>query len=1746
MAAADDMNFRTRKLRRFLTDMHNRGFKVYLIITDPRFAIPDPQNPIPYQLDIGYKNYINPPFPAETNFLGFIPFQKGGVFASERFDGLMLDIEPHQLGTGAYTDVQYSFFKKNAPEGTLDPQGFPVIWETYKNLLSYTENEIVLYNALIDPDIDYSDSIAGFYADITYDPDNGTPGDEENLAKEILDRLDFYTILAYRDTADPNGIFPGIKDLVNLYRNVDPSDTVPYVITVETTTDLLDNDAIEDIITFYEEGNTVLETELANVFATFSSDPLFSGLSIHSYADNASPYRGYQHLAPDNDTHAPIVTITSPNGSPIDGINFTGDIQITWDSYVPRNTDYTVELFYAMANSMDINDDSTWTFITQISNTAPTSVPPIASGSYLWTASQTSSISTLSENRAFIIARISYDTAPALATADTTDYGVAINEEADVPTDSFGNTQTALFPGFALGLQMIPDNDSSGVIHAVYYVSFGNSADFGIYYTRSTNWGATWSSPIRISNRPAAFPRKPSFHKNGQYLAVAWVENENESTPEPVDQRIHVRLHNANGIGDASSWQAIENLTERLNPLPFPPPFFNAFYPTLDYPDVYVDDAGDVHVTWHAIYSQSTFLEQPYVNYIHYIRYNRATSSWIGFNDSGYQRAERVKDVLASDGLAMKTPSVIKTSHGTHVVWGEYYDSISTQAETIVPLLTVENFNNQTGSVLNSTLSTYNYVVFGSEYNESIGNTIVANSSNPSDPYYRYLRIPYSSPTDGGSPIIGGTGPFASFGLGQDTAFSPVLNLSTYNGAFIEFDMKTNLPAGFADVLSVEIVAQALFLDNTPAPEGQTGFRLGFAKMLDLPGTSWTHYVVDINDLTTFSEDQSVTSKKPNLANITKIRILILQTDADLTGTGQIDIDNLTVTVNQSGATEIENVMRMAMKTKSGSSWPTEDTIIRQREYPIPQLLDLPPDGAEFAHKPVFFPKLATAENDLYLIWQETNVGAANSNSFNLEAFSDVLFNKSYDGGTTWEFDCDAPQQLTAIADTNDTGFNPDISAFKRDNDGKVILQVVYSDNFQEEIFETEPILVGDLIYRESDNSSGMLTEGNSWSSPAYFALQNNPANSTDEGIRQPYTNVSSTRAQRTFSPPYIYTSNTGISITNWLDRLGAKRFKLRGDNNTEVPLLLAPPPPFADIIVDSDNVFQGFRITWSPPEKTPETNFTPNEYILERIEVASNGSESSTIIPAIFSLSYDDDSITFSDNVYYRYRLKYLVGTSGSQSINSNTLKKGTQLLIDDFESYGSGIETHFTGNNYTIDEFDNAPSNTSLIQSFITDGTRATQLVYDAGELPSDANDVAFLNIIFPALFDVTNYGSIDMRVKVVSAASPRNLEVRLLEDERQETEQYRIGNVAQLDNSGDFTTYHFFLDQISRQGGETADGLDKNKIQTLQIRFESTPDAQVVIDDIVLSNDPVLDLSTNALEGGVVSGTGAPNKGVVISEYDNTAESFMPVTVRFGNGKDPWYLRIYTDPENDSYGNTVRSAGLVRRVGDRLYPEDTIPIKIWISNFGPARFFESFDDNGDGAFDRTEITYYTSGVPPVGNEYFWKGFDFDGDGKTFSTITENSGIPIVEGFGQGEYPFDIDGDGFRQGDNFFDKDEDGVPDSLDNDSEADNKKLSENPSWLFVPLRLNVSFDELTNEDKKAVEKGLIMIPSDDPELILTWRILASTFIGHGNHEIDMYFSVALNTEALNPLDLTKGELPNNYGTYKATVYIDLAYN
>lgn len=124
-----------------------------------------------------------------------------------------------------------------------------------------------------------------------------------------------------------------------------------------------------------------------------------------------------------------------------------------------------------------------------------------------------------------------------------------------------------------------------------------------------------------------------------------------------------------------------------------------------------------------------------------------------------------------------------------------------------------------------------------------------------------------------------------------------------------------------------------------------------------------------------------------------------------------------------------------------------------------------------------------------------------------------------------------------------------------------------------------------------------------------------------------------------------------------------------------------------------------------------------------------------------------------------------------------------------------------------------------------------------------------------------------------------------------------------------------------------------------------------------------------SVSITETTITFGTVAP------LSTDHRFEATGPLTIDYFAAGFPWAVRVYTD---NVAGGTAANAGLKGADGTSY-----VPLKIWTANLGPA-----LKPNPEG-------------------DYFWQGYDFNGDGDRLDSITSGSYSEVTLGF-------DINGDG------------------------------------------------------------------------------------------------------------------------------------
>ena len=818
--------------------------------------------------------------------------------------------------------------------------------------------------------------------------------------------------------------------------------------------------------------------------------------------------------------------------------------------------------------------------------------------------------------------------------------------------------------------------------------------------------------------------------------------------------------------------------------------------------------------------------------------------------------------------------------------------------------------------------------------------------------------------------------PQTGFGLAQrdNQMWSPPIDLT---GGYISFKIRSNLTTAIEKVLSAEIQT------TTTTGEVKT-FRVPDGQLQDIPINSngWVPCIFPVTELT-YSE----TGGTPRFDSITKVQIIFTR------GSGNFDIDDF-IAVSGDNVTVINPEMRIVGKTKT-TSWGTEEQIFPSSgvyEYDNEQVL--PNAVAEHVNFPVYFPKISSMGDYTYATWQVTTVGTPDNDS--LAQYSSVYFSKRDISSTSNSWD--TPQSLSSNA------YAPAISVWN--NSGTPTIQVIYSNNFDKFIEDT---YTGNLLYTES------TTQGATWSNAIYLAQGSGTAN----GIRRPYANHVGfgTRAFHHFSYPFIYSDDNGLSTINWING------GLNGSaNTTEVPeeyykirglLTLNPPrPPFVDFTEDNKRI-----ITWD----VPNTSFAPTAYNIRRIadNDESNAQELNYGNP-IYALNFIDNDSMIA-NVHYRYQIRYIVNTTPSGwSTSSNAIKNDIYLLLDNFESDTSG--TSYTGNQYS--------THTNNLTATITDTTSASEnksykITYNVlGDV-----DGSFVTIEFPTVMDFSNYGSLDLQIKFNPEAGMQERMVRVQLEEASiggnDSEAFNVGAPIILRNDDEWHLCHQFLDQISPEvNGTEGATLDITRIKALKLVTWESPtvsgeagSTSFFVDDIKLNNNPILVIDQEYLTMSEPISHRGMEQGFVINQPQT------PVQVLYGNGKIPWYLRIYTNSEildNDGEPHKILKDGLIRydndSDNDTYYPDLNLPIKVWCKNFGPVGFFN----------DNKQIVnedYRDEGYPPITNRYFFRGYDFNKNRDIFGLLPEGDNQFIESKTpGAGHYPFDLDGDGFMEGDNFF----------------------------------------------------------------------------------------------------------------------------
>ena len=242
--AYDLLPFHSGELKDFIANANNIGVQVELLAGDPAWA-------------------LTPTHSVGLDFVHQVLTFTASVTGGNLPTGVHLDVEPYLL-----------------PEWTSDPSGTAV---QYLDLLVKVRQEF----ANSGTGLTFTVDIPFWYDTITVTYN----GDMRALNQHVQDIVDRITIMDYRDFAQgDDGIIYHAQNEISYAEGISKDVTIG----VET------NDVEPEKVTFFEEGENVMESELALVEQQYQTSIAFSGFAIHDFA-------GYRALARIERLYVPIV-----------------------------------------------------------------------------------------------------------------------------------------------------------------------------------------------------------------------------------------------------------------------------------------------------------------------------------------------------------------------------------------------------------------------------------------------------------------------------------------------------------------------------------------------------------------------------------------------------------------------------------------------------------------------------------------------------------------------------------------------------------------------------------------------------------------------------------------------------------------------------------------------------------------------------------------------------------------------------------------------------------------------------------------------------------------------------------------------------------------------------------------------------------------------------------------------------------------------------------------------------------------------------------------------------------------------------------------------------------------------------------------------------------------------------------------------------------------------------------------------
>ena len=233
----DQISVDDQKLRSFIREVHDAGMEIYNLQGYHRWATPSGQDAAVRIID---------------NVLGF----NRNSDVAERFDGIVLDIEPFLLQTSNKDELDWK-------------QDQPQVWQIYLEVLDQIVAKVRQYNASQVRTIRLGECIPAWY------PGDRSGGGANFL--DVMDRVDFIWVMNYYDT--PEVLDKMAKDEIAYAWQIGK----PIVIGVN----VIEQDSSLDVAgvnTFWDDGQGTLESVIGSFEKKYRDASQFNEVSIFSYA----------------------------------------------------------------------------------------------------------------------------------------------------------------------------------------------------------------------------------------------------------------------------------------------------------------------------------------------------------------------------------------------------------------------------------------------------------------------------------------------------------------------------------------------------------------------------------------------------------------------------------------------------------------------------------------------------------------------------------------------------------------------------------------------------------------------------------------------------------------------------------------------------------------------------------------------------------------------------------------------------------------------------------------------------------------------------------------------------------------------------------------------------------------------------------------------------------------------------------------------------------------------------------------------------------------------------------------------------------------------------------------------------------------------------------------------------------------------------------------------------------------------